>query len=79
MELNVRSTIVPTMAAARQMIEASNGGAVLNITSVRADLGIAQWHKLFSRAARAPQPSAGASAGGAFLRGFDSCTVSSPK
>ena len=40
MELNVRSTIVPTMAAARAMIEAGNGGAVLNITSVRADLGI---------------------------------------
>jgi NAD(P)-dependent dehydrogenase (short-subunit alcohol dehydrogenase family) len=40
MELNVRSTIVPTMAAARAMIQAGNGGAVLNITSVRADLGI---------------------------------------
>jgi gluconate 5-dehydrogenase len=40
MELNVRSTIVPTMAAARAMIEADRGGAVLNITSVRADLGI---------------------------------------
>ena len=40
MELNVRSTIVPTMAAARAIIEAGNGGAVLNITSVRADLGI---------------------------------------
>jgi gluconate 5-dehydrogenase len=40
MELNVRSTIVPTMAAARAMIEAGRGGAVLNITSVRADLGI---------------------------------------
>ena len=40
MELNVRSTIVPTMAAARAMIEAGRGGAVLNISSVRADLGI---------------------------------------
>jgi gluconate 5-dehydrogenase len=40
MELNVRSTIVPTMAAVRSMIEAGHGGAVLNITSVRADLGI---------------------------------------
>jgi gluconate 5-dehydrogenase len=40
MELNVRGTIVPTMAAARAMIEGGNGGAVLNITSVRADLGI---------------------------------------
>ncbi|HSK52806.1 MAG TPA: SDR family oxidoreductase, partial [Clostridia bacterium] len=40
MELNVRSTIVPTMAAVRAMIEAGNGGAVLNISSVRASLGI---------------------------------------
>ena len=35
-----RSTIVPTQAAARAMIEGGNGGAVLNISSVRADLGI---------------------------------------
>jgi NAD(P)-dependent dehydrogenase (short-subunit alcohol dehydrogenase family) len=40
MELNLRSTIVPTMAAVRAMIEAGNGGAVLNLSSVRADLGI---------------------------------------
>jgi gluconate 5-dehydrogenase len=40
MELNVRSTLVPTEAAVRSMIEAGNGGAVLNITSVRAVLGI---------------------------------------
>jgi gluconate 5-dehydrogenase len=40
MELNVRSAIVPTMAAVRAMIEGGRGGAVLNITSVRADLGI---------------------------------------
>ncbi len=40
MELNVRSTIVRSMAAARAMIEGGRGGAVLNITSVRADLGI---------------------------------------
>jgi gluconate 5-dehydrogenase len=40
MELNVRSTLVPTQAAARAMIEAGNGGAILNITSVRALLGI---------------------------------------
>ena len=39
-ELNVRSTIVPTMPAVRSMIEAGHGGAVLNISSVRADLGI---------------------------------------
>jgi gluconate 5-dehydrogenase len=40
MELNVRSTIVPTQAAARAMIERGEGGSILNISSVRANLGI---------------------------------------
>ena len=40
MELNVRSTIVPTQAVVRTMIERGGGGAVLNISSVRANLGI---------------------------------------
>ncbi len=40
MELNVRSTIVPTQAAVRSMIEAGHPGAILNLTSVRANLGI---------------------------------------
>ena len=40
MDLNVRSTIVPTMAAVRTMIEHGTKGAVLNISSVRANLGI---------------------------------------
>jgi NAD(P)-dependent dehydrogenase (short-subunit alcohol dehydrogenase family) len=40
MELNVRSTIVPTQAVARTMIEGGQGGAILNISSVRASLGI---------------------------------------
>jgi gluconate 5-dehydrogenase len=40
MELNVRSTIVPTMAVARAMIERGRGGRILNISSVRANLGI---------------------------------------
>ena len=40
MELNVRSTILPTQAAVRSMIEAGHGGAVLNLSSVRANLGI---------------------------------------
>ncbi len=40
MELNLRSTIVPTQPAVRAMIEAGTKGAVLNITSVRAVLGI---------------------------------------
>ncbi len=40
MELNVRSTVVPTQAAVRSMIGAGRGGCVLNISSVRANLGI---------------------------------------
>jgi NAD(P)-dependent dehydrogenase (short-subunit alcohol dehydrogenase family) len=40
MELNVRSTLIATQAAVRSMIAAGHGGAVLNITSVRANLGI---------------------------------------
>jgi gluconate 5-dehydrogenase len=40
MELNVRATVLPTQAAVKAMIEAGNGGRVINISSVRADLGI---------------------------------------
>jgi NAD(P)-dependent dehydrogenase (short-subunit alcohol dehydrogenase family) len=40
MELNLRSTLVATQAAVRPMIEAGNGGRVINISSVRAQLGI---------------------------------------
>ncbi len=40
MELNVRSTLLATQSAVRAMVEAGNGGVVLNISSVRADLGI---------------------------------------
>ena len=40
MELNLRSTIVPTQAAVRAMVEQGHGGAVLNMSSVRANLGI---------------------------------------
>jgi gluconate 5-dehydrogenase len=40
MELNVRSTIVATQAVARAMIERDRGGRILNISSVRANLGI---------------------------------------
>ena len=39
-ELNVRSAMLPTQATVRAMIEAGNGGRVLNISSVRASLGI---------------------------------------
>ncbi len=40
MELNLRSTIIPTQAVARAMIERGQGGRILNITSVRAVLAI---------------------------------------
>jgi NAD(P)-dependent dehydrogenase (short-subunit alcohol dehydrogenase family) len=40
MELNVRSTMLPTQAAIRQMITQGDGGRVLNISSVRGQLGI---------------------------------------
>ncbi len=40
MELNVRSTVLPTQAVARTMIEQGEGGRILNISSVRANLGI---------------------------------------
>ena len=40
MELNVRSTLVATQAVARALIEQGQGGAVLNISSVRSVLGI---------------------------------------
>ncbi|HYL40506.1 MAG TPA: SDR family oxidoreductase [Candidatus Binatus sp.] len=40
MELNLRSTLLATQALVRPMIEAGRGGAILNITSVRANLGI---------------------------------------
>jgi len=40
MELNLRSTVLPTQAVVRAMIAAGHGGAVLNLSSVRANLGI---------------------------------------
>lgn len=40
MELNIRSTLLPTQAAVRQMITQGDGGSVLNISSVRGQLGI---------------------------------------
>jgi gluconate 5-dehydrogenase len=40
MEINVRATVLPTQAAARAMIKAGHGGAVVNLSSVRAQLGI---------------------------------------
>jgi gluconate 5-dehydrogenase len=40
MDLNLRSTVLPTQAAVRSMIDRGGGGAVLNLSSVRANLGI---------------------------------------
>jgi gluconate 5-dehydrogenase len=40
MELNVRSALFPTQAAVRQMISQGEGGHVLNVSSVRGQLGI---------------------------------------
>lgn len=40
MDLNVRSTLIPTQAAVRRMIAQGDGGRVLNISSVRGQLGI---------------------------------------
>lgn len=40
MELNVRSVLVPTQAAVRQMVRQGEGGRIVNISSVRSLLGI---------------------------------------
>ena len=42
MDLNLRSDLLPTQAAARAMIAGGNGGRVLHISSVRGQLGINQ-------------------------------------
>ncbi|HKV88766.1 MAG TPA: SDR family oxidoreductase [Candidatus Dormibacteraeota bacterium] len=39
-DLNLRSTVLPTQAAVKAMIEGKRGGRVLNISSVRGQLGI---------------------------------------
>jgi gluconate 5-dehydrogenase len=40
LELNLRSTLIATQAVVRHMVEAGQGGRVVNISSVRAQLGI---------------------------------------
>ncbi|WP_051324717.1 SDR family NAD(P)-dependent oxidoreductase [Candidatus Solirubrobacter pratensis] len=40
MDLNLRSTVLPTAAAARAMIAGGQGGRVLHLSSVRGQLGI---------------------------------------
>jgi NAD(P)-dependent dehydrogenase (short-subunit alcohol dehydrogenase family) len=47
MELNLRSTLVATQAAVRAMIAAGNGGKVLNISSVRAQLALRQGYSAY--------------------------------
>ena len=42
LDLNLRSALLPTQAAARAMIAGGNGGRVLHISSVRGQLGINQ-------------------------------------
>lgn len=39
-DLNLRSTLLPSQAAAKAMIAAGNGGRILNLSSVRGQLGI---------------------------------------
>ena len=39
-DLNLRTTLLPSQAAVRAMIAAGNGGRVLNLSSVRGQLGI---------------------------------------
>ena len=40
MEINLRSTLIASQAVARAMVKAGQGGRVINISSVRAQLGI---------------------------------------
>ena len=47
MELNLRSTLVATQAAVQPMIAAGRGGRILNISSVRAQLGIAAGYSAY--------------------------------
>jgi NAD(P)-dependent dehydrogenase (short-subunit alcohol dehydrogenase family) len=47
MELNVRSTVLPTQAVVRRLIAAGRPGAVVNISSVRANLGIAAGYSAY--------------------------------
>lgn len=46
-ELNVRGALLPTQSAVRQMIAQGEGGRVLNICSVRAQLGINQGYSAY--------------------------------
>ncbi|MDO8119767.1 SDR family oxidoreductase [Isoptericola sp. b490] len=46
-ELNVRGAVLPTQAAVKRMIDQGDGGKVLNICSVRAQLGIAAGYSAY--------------------------------
>ena len=47
MEINLRATVLSTQAAVRQMISQGGNGKVLNICSVRAQLGIHQGYSAY--------------------------------
>ncbi len=47
MELNLRSTVLPTQAVVQRLIAAGRPGAVVNISSVRANLGIAAGYSAY--------------------------------
>ncbi len=47
MEINLRATVLSTQAAVRQMIAQGDGGRVVNICSVRAQLGIHQGYSAY--------------------------------
>jgi NAD(P)-dependent dehydrogenase (short-subunit alcohol dehydrogenase family) len=46
-DLNLTSTLLPSQAAARAMIHAANGGRILNVSSVRGQLGIAAGYSAY--------------------------------
>src|SRR5207248_8172378 len=61
MDLNLRSQFLVSRAAARAMIAAANGGRILNLSSVRGQLGVQLGHPAYGPAkgamnARTRQP-----------------------
>jgi gluconate 5-dehydrogenase len=46
-DLNLRTTLLPSQAAAKAMIAAGNGGRILNLSSVRGQLGIAAGYSAY--------------------------------
>jgi NAD(P)-dependent dehydrogenase (short-subunit alcohol dehydrogenase family) len=46
-DLNLRTTLLPSQAAVHAMVEAGNGGRILNLSSVRGQLGIAAGYSAY--------------------------------